>query len=60
MTRAVLILGISMGSFVLAIPLLYWASGRYPPAWRWLCVYLGAMTLAALAVALSAGGIYVG
>jgi hypothetical protein len=53
----VLIFWIAMGSFVLAIPLLYWASGRFPPAWRWLWAYVGAMSVAALVVTLSAGGI---
>jgi hypothetical protein len=53
----VLIFWIAMGSFVVAIPLLYWASGRYPPAWRWLCAYVGAMTVAAIVVTVAAGGI---
>ena len=36
-----------LGLMVVAIPILYWASSKFPPAWRWLMAYLGLMGLAA-------------
>ena len=37
---------VALGLMVVAIPLIYWASGRFPPAWRWLMAYVGLMGLA--------------
>ncbi len=35
---------------LLAIPGLYWAAAKYPPAWQWLLAYVGMMSLAAAAL----------
>ena len=37
---------VALGLMVAAIPLTYWASDRFPPAWRWLMAYVGLMGLA--------------
>ena len=44
---AVRLFFVALGLMVVAIPLIYWASGRFPPAWRWLMAYVGLMGLAA-------------
>ena len=41
---------IEIGVYLLAIPVLYWAMGKYSPAWRWLWVYLGIMTAGVIAL----------
>jgi hypothetical protein len=47
--RAILI-GVALGLFLAAIPLVYWASGKYPPASRWLVIYVGAMAASTAAL----------
>lgn len=37
---------VALGLMVVAIPLIYLASGKIPPAWRWLMAYIGLMGLA--------------
>jgi hypothetical protein len=41
---------IAAGLFLAAIPLVYWVSGKYPPASRWLLVYVGAMAVSTVAL----------
>ncbi len=40
-------------ALLLAIPILWRAAARYPPAWRWLFVYLAMMGVAAAALRFS-------
>ena len=44
---------VALAMMVVAIPVIYWASNKFPPAWRWLMAYVGLMALAASVLRLS-------
>ena len=47
MVAAVPLFFVALGMIVVALRLIYWASSRFPPAWRWLLAYVGLMGFAA-------------
>ena len=44
---------VALALVVIVIPVVYCASGKFPPAWRWLIAYVGLMGFAAFVLRLS-------